>query len=98
MRTTRLSLVTMAAALVVAAPAFMAAPALAQGSAAEFRYEAYLAKQAKIQATKKEAAGEQKAVVGTSEVSASDATGAPTGGRHYLFAVPLDQEQNYRGN
>lgn len=98
MRTTRLSLISFAAALIVAAPAVMTAPALAQGSAGEFRYEAYLAKQAKIQAAKTEATAEQKATVGTSEVSTFAATGTTNGGRHFVIDVPLDQEQNYRGN
>ena len=100
MRSTRLSLVHFAAALAVAVPAFLAAPAVAQGngSAGGFRYEAYLAKQAKIEAMHKMTAkSEQKAAVGTSEVSTDGKSSAGNGGRHYLHAVPLAQEQHYRG-
>ena len=99
MRSTRLSLIPFAAALIVAAPAILSAPAFAQGSAGEWRYEAYLAQQTKIKAMQKAAGmSEQKVTVGTSEVGTFDESAPTNGGRRYLHAVPLDQEQHYRGN
>lgn len=97
MRTTRISLVALAAALIVAAPTFMAAPAYAKGEGGDARYHTYLTNRAKTEAMHQAAAAKQKADADIlSSFFDSDDYVGHTGASHYLYAVPLSKEYLYR--
>jgi len=88
----RKTLIPTAAALAVAVPATLAGPALAMGNAADARYEAYIAQEAKTTVASR--AGNQVTRVGATD---SSALYAENGTKRFYLDVSPAQEQHYRG-
>ena len=93
----RKSLIPAAAALAVAVPAVLAGPALAMGNAADARYEAYLAQEAKTNAAAR-ASGRATKQVTRLGAADSSALYAETGTKRFYLNISRAQEQHYRGN
>lgn len=92
MRTTRVSLTALAAALIVAAPALMAAPAYARGEGGEMQYQAYLANRAKTEAMYKAAIAKQTAATTATD---SDDTVWTLGTSHSVHAAPAIRHHDH---
>lgn len=93
----RKSLIPAAAALAVAIPAVLAGPALAMGNAADARYEAYVAAEAKANAASRASGRATKQVT---RVGAADSSAIYTGNgaKRFHLDTAHAQEQHYRGN
>ena len=93
----RKALIPTAAALAVAVPTILAGPALAgEGDAADARYEAYIAQEAKANAASRASnqAAKQITRVGATD---SSALYAENGTKRFYLDVSPAQEQHYRG-
>ncbi len=93
----RKTLIPAAAAFAVAVPAVLASPAFATGNAADARYEAYVAQEAKDNAAERAKGGAPKQVTRIG-ITDSGALYSENGAKRFYLDTGAALQQHYRGN